>query len=162
MAEWTRICCAIDFSDACRFAMAEAADLARRFHAQLTLVHVYEPPPPVALDVLAPDEQLFGAASVDLERSMAAWRSEAEQRVGARVRSTVRVGEAATEILHFAREDGMDLVVLGSHGGAGLKHLVLGSVAERVVREAPCPVLVIRQREIGETARGARESAQYA
>jgi nucleotide-binding universal stress UspA family protein len=161
MAEWTRVCCAIDFSDACRFAMAEAADLARRFHAQLTLVHVYEPPPPGPLEPLEPSDQLFGVVGVDLERAMAAWRSEAEQRFGARVRSTVRVGDAAAELLHFAREDGMDLIVLGSHGDKGLKHLVLGSVAERVVREAPCPVLVIREKELGDATRIPSEAGQY-
>ena len=162
MAEWTRICCAIDFSDACRFAMAEAADLARRFQAQLTLVHVYEPPATAPLEPLEPGGQLLGAVWVDLERAMAAWRAEAARRSGARVRSTVRVGEAANEILHFAREDGMDLIVLGSHGDTGLRHLVLGSVAERVVREAPCPVLVIRTKELGDATRMASEAAEHA
>lgn len=161
MAEWKKVCCGIDFSDACRFAMAEAADLARRFQGQLTLVHVYEPQPPGPLEPLAPGEQLFGAVWVDLGRSMAAWRADAGQRLGARVRSTVRVGDAAEEILRFAREEGMDLIVLGSHGDAGHRHLALGSVAERVVREAPCPVLVIRAKELGDPMRIAGEAAEY-
>lgn len=162
MAEWTKICCAIDFSDACRFAMAEAADVARRYRAQLTLVHVYEPPPPQPLEALAPGDQLFGVAWVDLARAMAAWRAEAEHRLGARVRSTVRVGGAAAEILSFAREDGMDLIVLGSHGDKGQRHRVLGSVAELVVRGAPCPVLVIREKELGDATRMASEAAEHA
>jgi universal stress protein A len=162
MAEWKKVCCAVDFSDASRFAMAEAADLARRFQGQLTLVHVHGPPPPGPLDALAPSDQLFGAAWVDLGRAMAAWRAEAGQRTGARVRSTIRVGDAAEEILHFAREEGMDLVVLGSHGDTGHRHLVIGSVAERVMREAPCPVLVIRAKELGDPTRIASEAGEYA
>lgn len=163
MAEWSKMCCAIDFSEACRFAMLEAADLANRFHAQLTLVHVYEPSPPGEVDVLAPKEELFEMVSVDLERSLAAWRSEAARRVGASVRSRVRVGDPAEEIVHFAREEGMDLVVLGSHGCKDVgRHVVLGSVAERVVREAPCPVLVIRQKELGEITFVGSTAAHYA
>jgi nucleotide-binding universal stress UspA family protein len=161
MAEWKKVCCAIDFSDACRFAMAEAADIARRFQGQLTLVHVYEPPTPAPGEMLEPGEQLFGAIWVDLGRAMAAWRADAGQRTGARVRSTVRVGEAAEEILHFAREERMDLIVLGSHGDHGHRHLALGSVAERVVREAPCPVLVIRAKELGDPTHVPSEAAEY-
>ncbi len=145
-------CCAVDFSDASRFAMAEAADLARRFQAQLTLVHVYEPPSPLGADLFAPTEDLFVKLSIDLERTMAAWRSEAGRRAGAAVRSSVLVGDPVTGILGFARGQQIDLLVVGTHGRTALEHLVQRSVAERVVRQAPCPVLVVRQKELhGET-----------
>jgi nucleotide-binding universal stress UspA family protein len=56
-------------------------------------------------------------------------------------------GWAAGEITQFAKEGGFDLIVMGTHGRSGLKHLLLGSVAERVVRTAPCPVLTVRKPE---------------
>lgn len=65
------------------------------------------------------------------------------------VRIEVVAGDPASEILRRARTHGIDLVVVGTHGRTGLKHLVLGSVAERVVRQAPCPVLVVRSKEPG-------------
>jgi nucleotide-binding universal stress UspA family protein len=162
VSEWKRICCAIDFSEMSRFAMEEAADLAGRSRARLTLLHVFEPPPPLPMDVLIPVARTGDTASVDLERRMAAWRSEAAERNGGPVHSAVRIGNAAAEILRFAREEATDLVVLGTHGRTGFEHLVLGSVAERVVRQAPCPVLVIRTKEPSEAASIADEAAQYA
>jgi nucleotide-binding universal stress UspA family protein len=57
----------------------------------------------------------------------------------------VRIGEASKVILDAARDGGFDLVVMGTHGRTGLSHLVLGSVAERVLRRAPCPVLTVRR-----------------
>jgi universal stress protein A len=152
MAEWRRICCAVDFSDPSRFAMEEAADLARTFRAQLTLLHVEEPAPVMPIDVIVPTPSTFETVSVDVARCVAAWRTEAAARAGSPVRSAVRLGAPAEEILKFAREEAMDLVVLGTHGRTGLKHLVLGSVAERVVRQAPCPVLVVRTKEASEAA----------
>lgn len=144
MAEWTKICCAIDFSDASRLAMAEAADLARRFGAELTLVHVHELPPGADAPV---DESEIEVISVDLERSLAAWRAEAARSLGEPVRSRVRVGDPAKEIVRFARDTGVDLIVMGAHGDRGVRALVLGSVAERVTRDAPCPLLVVRPKE---------------
>lgn len=160
MAEWRKICCAIDFSDASRFAMEEACDVARRFRAELLLVHVHEPPPPSGMGMLTALEGAAELVAVDLERSLAAWRAEAARRSGAAVRSAVRVGSPATEILKLARDEAVDLLVLATHGRRGLAHLVLGSVAERVLREAPCPVLIIRQKELTEAALLAREVAE--
>lgn len=152
MAEWRRICCAVDFSEPSRFAMEEAADLARTFRGQLTLLHVQEPAALMPVDVFVPTAASFEAPSVDVARCMAAWREVAAERAGSAVRSAVRIGAPAEEILSFARDEAMDLVVVGTHGRTGLKHLVLGSVAERVVRQAPCPVLVVRTKELSEAA----------
>ncbi len=146
MFECNRICCAIDFSEPSRIAMLEAAELARRLEAELELVHVHTPPPAVT-DLLAARVEVTETMVVELERKLATWRDEAERLVGRTVRSAVRTGEAATEIVRLAREHGIDLVVVGTHGRRGLKRFVLGSVAERVVREAPCSVVVGRLRE---------------
>ncbi len=149
MAEWNKMCCAVDFSDGARFAMAEAAELAQKFDAELVLVHVHEPPLGAEVPL---DESALEMISVDLERALAAWRLEAGRRLGEPVRSQVRFGDPAAEIVRFARDAEVDLVVLGSHGSAGFRAGVLGSVAERVVRDAPCPVLVIRPTEIRQAA----------
>ncbi len=148
MAEWKKICCAVDFSEPSRLAMAEASDLARRLQSDLTLLHVY--------DVRAPSPELllskFEKAASEMEREMSGWKGEAERIVGRPVRSMILTGNAASEILRYAREGSFDLVVMATHGHSGLKRLVLGSVAERVVREASCKVLVI-----GHPARAATE-----
>lgn len=144
MLEWRKICCGTDFSEPSRLAMLKAAELARRLEADLELVHVHTPARPVG-DVVATPADLGVVALADLEKTMAMWRNEAERLVGRAVLATVLPGDPAGEIARLAREHGFDLVVVGTHGRRGLKRLVLGSVAERLVREAPCAVLVLRR-----------------
>lgn len=150
MLEWNRICCGTDFSTASRLAMIRAAELARRLGGELELVHVYAPAPLGATDMLVTPADVAAMGVVELENTIAGWRSEAERLVGRSVRSTVVQGEPAFEIVRLARERPFDLVVVGTHGRKGLKRLVVGSVAERIVREAPCSVVVVRGAERAE------------
>ena len=145
MASWTKICCPIDFSETSRVALEEASELARRYQGELALLHVFEPPVATS-DLMVAPPGMFEQTAKDLERKLELWKGEAEQRGARVVRALVVTGAAATETVRFAREGGYDLVVMGTHGRRGLRHLVLGSVAERVVREAPCAVLVVRPR----------------
>jgi universal stress protein A len=145
-----KIGCATDFSTPSRLAMQEAAELARRLDAELELVHVHAPPPSAGTDMLLAPAGAREMAVAELENTMAMWRSEAERLAARPVRSTVLPGDAALEIAQLARERPLDLVVVGTHGRKGLRRLVLGSVAERIVREAPCSVLVVRRREPAE------------
>lgn len=145
MATWTKICCPIDFSETSRTAMEEAAELARLYQGEMALLHVFEPPAATADLMVTPPEMLDQTAK-ELERKLDLWKAEAERRGAKVARALVVTGAAATEVVRFAREGGYDLVVMGTHGRRGLRHLVLGSVAERVVREAPCAVLVVRPR----------------
>lgn len=124
MSEWKKICCAVDLERDSRVAVDQAADLARRFDAELTLVYVVASPPPDASEVL---NRL---------------REDAEARAGREVQSLVLAGDPVAEIVRHARKERCDLVVVGTHGRTGLPRLVLGSVAERVARRSPCPVLV--------------------
>jgi nucleotide-binding universal stress UspA family protein len=144
--EWKRFCCAIDFSEPSRLAMHAAAELARRFDGELELLHVHPPSPP-AVEVLPSPPPVVEDFTEELRGTMAEWQEEAERTAGRPVRSTVVPGFPADEIARFAREHGIDLVVLGTHGWRGLRRLVLGSVAERATRVSPCPVLVVRRRE---------------
>jgi nucleotide-binding universal stress UspA family protein len=146
MARWKKVCCAVDFSESSRAAMHEATELARRFDAELELLHVHLPPPAAGWDASAPpSSDLVEGASAELDGTMAKWQEEAERAVGRAVHSTLSPSAApADEILRFVRQHHHDLLVVGTHGRRGVQRLLLGSVADRVAREAPCSVLVVR------------------
>ncbi|WP_242343777.1 universal stress protein [Anaeromyxobacter terrae] len=135
-----RICCAIDFSEASLLALVEAAELARWSGAELRLIHVHAVPE----GEVRPEA--FEMSAVDLHRDVAVWRAEAERRTGALVNAEVVAGDPATEILRLARHCDADLLVLGARGRSAPGGRRLGSVAARVAREAPCPVIVVRAR----------------
>jgi nucleotide-binding universal stress UspA family protein len=159
---WNRICCAVDFSEPSWIAMEHAAELASRLGADLTLVHVRPPPPPAATDVLVSSRGTSDVDARQAEETLEVWRSDAEARASRPVRAKVLLGDPALEIARFASDSGADLVVLGTHGRSGLSRLLLGSVAERVLRHAPVPVLVIRDHLRIAHDRTAEEAAQYA
>ena len=143
-----RILCPVDFSQSSDHALQYAVDLARMFGAQLTLMHVVEMPflPSYAMagvpDLSLPLEQIEEGARKGLERLVEQCRRKYDK-----VDTELRTGTAFMEIIAFAREIKADLIVVGTHGRTGLSHLIIGSVAERVVRKAPCPVLSIRHPE---------------
>ncbi len=145
-ADWKRVCCPIDFSDASRAAMEVAADLARRTGAELVLLHAYPIPGYTFPDgsVVASPRMMQELAD-QAQRHLQEWRVDAERIVGAaRVTAEKAIGEPAAEILSFARARGADLIVVGTHGRTGIEHALMGSIAERVVRRAHCPVLTVR------------------
>jgi nucleotide-binding universal stress UspA family protein len=143
MSGFRRICCAVDFSGSSRLALAEAARLALREGASLTVLHVRESPrPALEIPYAPPPAWQDEGAPPELE----AWREEAERLREGPVDSVVLGQPVAPAITAFARETGVDLIVLSSHGRTGLARIAVGSVAESVVRTAPCPVLVVRAR----------------
>jgi nucleotide-binding universal stress UspA family protein len=154
MTEWKKMCCALDFSEPSRIAMLQASELARRFEGELTVVHVHAPPPALGTDMLVTPGELGELETIELERTISLWRDEAGRVSGRPVRSAVLVGEPAAEVVRFVREHGIDVLVIGTHGRRGLSRLFLGSVAERIVRAAPCAVLVARRQEGGARERG--------
>lgn len=151
-AQLQRILAAVDFSEESRGALELAAMLAARFDASLALVHIVEPvfgPSDVALISMTgawSPERLMEQATVELRELRA--RMPVACRV---VETTVRSGIAFFEITEAAKALGADLIVIGTHGYTGIKRALLGSTAEKVVRHAPCPVLVVRgqQLEVG-------------
>lgn len=133
-----------DFSPASWKALVYAVPLAQRFKAQLHLVHVNE---------LA-DQQPLLAQTFNLEKYFGHTLRDRLQLLGADcalpippARCHVRNGKAYDQILREARRERADLIVIATHGYSGLKHFMLGSTAERIVRHAPCPVLAVRERE---------------
>jgi len=132
-----------DLNETSDAALEYALNLARPLGARVTVLHAYEIPSLGAPEVLvlATDwtKQIGVIAREKLGQVVAKARSS-----GTQVAGEVREGAAWREIDAFAREGSVDLVVVGSHGRHGLPHALIGSVAEKVVRTAPCPVLVVR------------------
>lgn len=142
MITWLEIVCAVDFSESSRTTLEHAADLARRFGARLTLVHVWRGAMPVVERPASPSPA--GDLESELERKLDSWRAEAERLAGREVHAALLGGAPAAEVARFAAEGKADLVVVGARRRKGLERAVLGSVAEGIVRHAPCAVLVAR------------------
>ena len=142
-----KILCPTDFSEPSRRALAVASELAREAGGSLTVCHFWEVTPYVLGGEAPVWPTLYADVAASAERKLAEWKREADQ-LGAPLVSTV-LGQGApwdSIVTLLARDPAFDLVVMGTHGRSGLKHVLLGSVAEKVVRHAPCPVLVVRQR----------------
>jgi nucleotide-binding universal stress UspA family protein len=139
----TRILCPIDFSEYSRHALHHALGLADAYDAQVTAVHVLQMPAPVtAAYPLQYPAYVWTAQDLEnLDRDLAQF----VQVPGARrpVASLVAQGNAGSEIVRQASLLPADLLVMGTHGRSGFERFMLGSVAERVVRHAPCPVLTV-------------------
>ena len=138
-----------DFSKSSASALTYAAAFAEKFGAEIHLLHVVQDlalfipeavlvaPPPAP-----PVEQFTVAARAALERVIGGL-----QRPGLTVHPQVAEGTPYEEIVRFARERDVDLIVIGTHGHTGLAHILLGGVTDKVVRRAPCPVLTVRPHE---------------
>ena len=139
------ILCPVDFSDNSRHALTVAIELAKSSNAALTIAHIWQPPMPLyGTPDAAVSGDLIQAMVDDAERSLAEWQATAQAAGVTSVQSKMLTGVPWDEIVKLALESHADLVVMGTHGRTGLKHVLIGSVAEKVVRHAPCAVLVIR------------------
>ena len=137
-----KILVGVDFSPPSREAMRTAAALAKEFGAELTVAHFWQIP-------LLGAELPVQAAYLDemraaAEQQLAAWTAEASSLADRKVTSVFELGVPWNEMVKLLQREHYDLAVVGTHGRTGLKHALLGSVAERVVRHAPCAVLVVR------------------
>lgn len=122
-----RIVVPTDFSTCAEEAWALAQRVAQTCGSELVLVHVLEAPP-----------------DTEIGETLEQWAAKARQR-GLKARTVVRTGTPHQEIVALATDERADLVVIGTHGRGGLNRALLGSVADRVVRLAPCPVLTVRE-----------------
>jgi nucleotide-binding universal stress UspA family protein len=135
-----------DFSAHAEEATRIAVDLSKQYDASITLIYVYEPvtyPLPEGYVMYTPLqlEQMFSEFNTRLVAAKSAAESAGAERVEARMLQ----GLAAGEICDFAAHGQFDLIAMGTHGRTGLKRVLMGSVAERVVRLATCPVLTVRR-----------------
>jgi len=144
-ADWKKILCPIDFSDASRAALETGAELASRFGASLTLFHAYPVPGYTFPDgSFVASSKMLDELADQARRHLDEWKAIAASLGVAGVEAVTAVGEPAHEIVTWAKDHAVDLVVVGTHGRTGLTHALMGSVAERVVRRSPCPVLTVR------------------
>ncbi len=144
-ADWKRIICPIDFSDASRAALEAAAEVAKRYGAKVALFHAYPVPGYTFPDgSFVASSKMLDELSEQAQRHLAEWKAIAEGLGIANVEIATAIGEPAHEILAFAKAQQADLLVLGTHGRTGIQHALMGSVAERVVRRSTCPVLTVR------------------
>jgi nucleotide-binding universal stress UspA family protein len=146
MGPFRKLLVPIDFSAHADEALRVACSLAKAFDASLTVLDVFSPPVypiPDGAFVTLPSvyADLIAAARTRLEETVATLRRD---HAGIVVDGTTVEGVPFREIIGFARTHGHDLIVMGTHGRTGLRHVFLGSVAEKVVRKAPCAVLTVR------------------
>ena len=145
MLPFKRILCPTDFSEPAFTALKRAEELARHFGAELIVAHVV---PTLPSPHSFPDPQASFNFDVPMYQQELAIKAEqmlkdlvSHHKVG--TRDMVTTGEAAPEILRIAHEEHVDLIVIASHGLTGWRRLVFGSVTEKVMRQATCPVLTI-------------------
>jgi nucleotide-binding universal stress UspA family protein len=145
MLPFRKVFCPTDFSAPAEAAVAAALEVARHFHASLCLVHVVAALPAPAPDVnytfRVPEYEAALHADATAKLKTLASRLGGE---GVHTEYAVGHGSAGREIARMAHEWGADVIVIGTHGETGLAHALFGSVAERVVQLASCPVLTVR------------------
>jgi nucleotide-binding universal stress UspA family protein len=129
-----------DFSTASDAALEHAATLAKSMGATLLIVHVEEPPL-----AYGGGELYYGIPEPDSERILKMLEDVKPKDPSVPFTHRLSMGDPAGEIVRIATDEGAELIVLGTHGRTGVTRLLMGSVAEVVVRRAPCPVLVYRE-----------------
>lgn len=143
-----KILCPLDFSEGSEHAMLYALAFAQAYDAHLELLHVVELPflPSYSTagvpDLTLPVDQIQDECQKRLQSTVEEQKEKHED-----VEGKVLAGAPFVEIIEEARDGDFDLLVVGTHGRSGLKHMLIGSVAEKVVRKAPCPVLTVKHPE---------------
>ncbi|WNG17819.1 universal stress protein [Cystobacter fuscus] len=146
MSTPTRILVPVDLMEGSQAIVNYAIDLGRPFNAAIEVLHVWEPPQYVAPDLLVAAP---GWTPQPLEKeALAAARQSLENFVGTlqgagTLTQKLVMGEPSAAVIQVAESGGFNLIVMGTHGRRGLPRLLLGSVAQRVVSRAPCPVLTL-------------------
>jgi universal stress protein A len=146
MTRVRRILFATDYSKASAKAFATALTLAKANRAALTVLHVFAPYLPVVSE-----ESISGTTLEQLDADARAWSqrqltrlTEQAKKSGVRALGLMADGEPARQIVRAARSKRADLIVVGTHGRTGFNRFLVGSVAQRVVATAPCPVVTVR------------------
>jgi len=146
---YTDILFCTDFSDHARAALPFAVDLAKKYGARLHLLHVYQEAGHIAEFELSSDAKtdyirVAHLVGTEMEKRLDALCEEIIPDLGACDKLMVR-GRPHVEILRYAKEHTVDLIVMGSHGLSGFESVLFGSTAERVLRESRCNVLIIKK-----------------
>ena len=148
MVTYKHIVFCTDFSQYARAALPHAVDLAKKYGATLHVLHVYQDAGHIAEFELSSDTRtdlirvvhLMGS---EMEKRLEVLCEEIAKELGSCERQMVR-GKAHVEIIRFAKENKIDLIVMSSHGLSGIEHVLFGSTTSRVLRESPCHVFVVK------------------
>ena len=133
---------ATDFSPLSEKAIDYAVMIAKQFGAKILIMHVLDP-----ITVTTTDALMFSDNSEALRKmaeEMMKNLADILKEKGVSIETALLKGAAASEIISKAAQAGVDVIIMGTHGRKGIEHLILGSVAEKVVRSATCPVMVVR------------------
>lgn len=146
----SRILFPTDYSDLAEAALNHAVTLANVFHAELHCLHVVDDAyqywsalGPESIPIGPPPEELLKLS----QKRMTAFVEEHFGELESVPVTSVSVGRPFAEIIAYARENEIDMIVMGTHGRGAIAHMLLGSTTEKVVRKAPCPVLTVRAAE---------------
>jgi nucleotide-binding universal stress UspA family protein len=148
---WQTLLVPHDYSPCADRALGLAVDLARTHKAKIILLHVTDLPPGLTADGMVTDRDTGEMVRVDAYATASAMR-ELEQRAeplraaGIAIEARSTLGDVVDCILAAAAEDGADLIIMGTHGRTGLAHVFLGSLAEKILRASPIPVLTVREK----------------
>ena len=129
-----------DFSTASDAALVHAESLARQMNARLLIVHVEEPPL-----AYGGGELYYGLPEPDSERILKMLEDVKPSDPSVPYAHRLTMGDPAGEVVRIATDENAEMIILGTHGRTGMTRLLMGSVAEAIVRRAPCPVLVYRE-----------------
>lgn len=141
MIDLKKVLVPVDFAEASDAALLYARNLAKAFGAQLHVLHVMEN---LFLRAMANDPQAIEAG---VARRLAEHLTDDDRRALGAVAVIRKSHAPALEIVRYAQDEGIGLIVMGTHGRVNMAHLLMGSVAEKVVRTAPCPVMTVHHPE---------------
>jgi len=141
-----KIVCPIDFSEFTDEIVKYAVNITKKFNAELHLIHIIP-----NLNYFTPYESFLTpenlvAIEKNIEKEVEKDFEKVTKDIDMPLKKIVKTGVTFVEIIDYIKEEDIDLVVMGTHGRSGIEHILIGSVAEKVVRKSPCPVLTIRPR----------------
>ena len=142
-----KILCPVDFSEFTDEILAHAVSIAKRFDSELHLIHVIP-----NLNYFTPCESFLTPENlVAIERNIEGEVGKDFDKITKKLdlpfKRIVKTGVTFVEIIDYIKDQDIDLVVMGTHGRSGIEHILIGSVAEKVVRKSPCPVLTVRPKD---------------
>ena len=141
-----KILCPVDFSEFTDEILEYAVNIAQKYNSELHLIHIIP-----NLNYFTPYESFFTPENLivvekNMETEVNKDFDELMKKINVPAKKIIKNGAAFVEIINYARTESMDLIIIGTHGRTGLEHILIGSVAERVLRKSPCPVLTVRPR----------------
>ena len=140
-----KILCPVDFSDCSKIALDYSVSLAKKYEAQILILHVVETsfPDPEYIAICEDMEKIHTQLTIQAETKISKLK---ENLINEKIKTTpiISTGKPFVEIIKCCKENNVDLVVIGSHGQSGLSHILFGSTAEKVVRKSPCGVLTVK------------------